>query len=69
MVSQSIHRKLAYHVVMRGFTLPQTLEGLNVEACSSFASSILDVRTVPSHRNGHSYGQIRQGQNHGSKIF
>ena len=46
MVRESIHRKLAYHVVMRGFTLPQTLEGLNVEACNSFASSIVDVSVL-----------------------
>ena len=45
-VSQDVHKKLAYHIVMRGFTLPQTLEGLNVVQCGSFASSILDVSVL-----------------------
>ena len=45
-VSESIHRKLAYHLVMHGFTVPQALEGLKVEACQCFASSMLDVTVL-----------------------
>ena len=45
-VSDGIHRRLAYHLVMRGFTLPQTLEGLEVTACKSFASNIVDVAVL-----------------------
>ena len=38
-----IFLKLAYHIVMNGFTVPQALEGLRVEACQAFTSSMLEV--------------------------
>ena len=41
--AQGIYMKLAYHLVMHGFTMPHALEGLKVAACQSFASSMLDA--------------------------
>ena len=38
-----IFLKLAYHIVMNGFMVPQALEGLRVEACQAFTSSMLEV--------------------------
>ena len=40
---KGIYMKLAYHLVMNGFTVPQALEGPKVTACQSFANSIHEV--------------------------
>ena len=69
-VSDGIHRRLAYHLVMRGFTLPQTLEGLNVEACKSFACSIVDVAVLSQAiAMGTAMASADREKIMGSKIF
>ena len=35
-----IFRRLAYHLVMNSFTVPQSLEGLKVDSCHSFIKSV-----------------------------
>ena len=39
---KGIFLKLAYHIVMNGFTMPQALEGLRMESCQVFTSSMLE---------------------------
>ena len=35
-----IYKRLAYHLVMDNFTVPQSLEGLEVESCASFVNDM-----------------------------
>ena len=35
-----IYKRLAYHLVMNNFTVPQSLEGLKVESCGSFVNDM-----------------------------
>ena len=35
-----LYRRIAYHLVMNKFTVPQALEGLNVDLCRSFTSTV-----------------------------
>ena len=41
-----LDRKLAYHLVMNKFTVPQALEGLKADACSSFAKSFHEIAAL-----------------------
>ena len=37
-----LYRRLAYHLVMSHFTVPQALEGLNVDLCRPFIKTVHD---------------------------
>ena len=41
-----IFRRLAYHLVMNNFTVPQALEGLKVDACYSFVRNVQEAATL-----------------------
>ena len=43
---KGLYKKLAYHLVMNNFTVPQSLEGLKVESCKAFAKSIHEVTAL-----------------------
>ena len=43
---KGLYKKLAYHLVMNNFTVPQSLEGLKVESCKAFAKSFHDVTAL-----------------------
>ena len=45
-IEPGLYRKLAYHLVMNNFTVPQALEGLKADACSSFAKSFHEIAAL-----------------------
>ena len=45
-IERGLYRRLAYHLVMNNFTVPQALEGLKADACSSFAKSFHEIAAL-----------------------
>ena len=43
---KGLYKKLAYHLVMKYFTVPQSLEGLKVESGKAFAKNIHEVAAL-----------------------
>ena len=41
-----IFRRLAYHLVMNSFTVPQALEGLKLDSCHSFIRNVQEAATL-----------------------